>query len=35
VRGNVQYVSVSVNWLKNQMDDNHLTEFFQIVSGVN
>ena len=35
VKGNVQYVSVSVNWLKNQMDDNHLTEFFQIVSGVN
>jgi len=34
IKGNVQYVSVSVNWLKNRMDDNHLAEFFEIVSGV-
>jgi hypothetical protein len=33
IKGNIQFVSVSVNWLKNQMDDEHLTEFFQIVSG--
>jgi hypothetical protein len=34
IKGNVQYVSVSVNWLKNKMDNNHLAEFFKIVSGV-
>ena len=30
VKGNVRYISVSVNWLKNNMDDNHLREFIQI-----
>ena len=30
VKGNVRYISVSVNWLKNNLDDNHLREFIQI-----
>lgn len=34
IKGNVQFVSVSVNWLKNSMGDNHIQEFFNIVSGV-
>jgi hypothetical protein len=29
-KGNVRYISVSVNWLKNNLDDNHLREFIQI-----
>lgn len=32
IKGNVQFVSVSVNWLKNRMDDKHLFEFFDIVN---
>jgi len=34
IKGNVQFVSVSVNWLKNQMDDKHVFEFFDIVTKV-
>lgn len=30
VKGNVRYISVSVNWLKNNLDDNHIREFIQI-----
>ena len=30
IKGNVRYISVSVNWLKNNLDDNHLREFIQI-----
>lgn len=33
VKGNVRYISVSVNWLKNDLDDNHLREFIQICNG--
>lgn len=34
IKGNIQFVSVSVNWLKNSMDNDHIQEFFNIVSGV-
>lgn len=30
VKGNLRYISVSANWLKNNLDDNHLMEFVQI-----
>ena len=33
IRGNVRYISVSVNWLKNELDDNHVREFIQICNG--
>ena len=33
VRGNIQFVSVSVNWLKNDCDESHLQEFFNIIRG--
>jgi hypothetical protein len=33
IKGNIQFVSVSCNWLKNRMGDKHMQEFFQIVSG--
>lgn len=33
IKGNVRYISVSVNWLKNNLDDNHLREFIQICNG--
>ena len=32
-KGNIQYVSVSVNWLKNNLQEDHLTEFFEIIRG--
>jgi hypothetical protein len=31
VMGNVQFVSVSVNWLKNNLNASHVEEFFHIV----
>lgn len=34
IKGNVRFTSVSVNWLKSNLDDNHLREFFQIASMV-
>ena len=33
VKGNVRYISVSVNWLKNDLNDDHLREFIQICNG--
>lgn len=33
VKGNIRFVSVSVNWLKNNLDDNHVMEFIQICNG--
>tara|TARA_B110000467_G_C18098771_1_gene355981 strand:- start:22 stop:579 length:558 start_codon:yes stop_codon:yes gene_type:complete len=33
IRGNIQFVSVTVNWLKNDCDENHLNEFFDIIRG--
>ena len=33
VKGNVRYISVSANWLKNDLDDNHVMEFIQICNG--
>jgi len=33
IKGNVRYISVSANWLKNNLDDNHLKEFIQICNG--
>jgi myo-inositol catabolism protein IolC len=33
IKGNIRYISVSVNWLKNNLDDNHLREFIQICNG--
>ena len=33
VKGNVRYISVSANWLKNNLDDNHVMEFIQICNG--
>lgn len=33
IKGNIRFISVSVNWLKNDLDDNHLREFFQICNG--
>jgi LPS O-antigen subunit length determinant protein (WzzB/FepE family) len=30
VKDNVRYISVSANWLKNNLDDNHVMEFIQI-----
>ena len=30
VKGNVRYISVSANWLKNNLDDDHIKEFIQI-----
>ena len=33
IKENVRYISVSVNWLKNNLDDNHLREFIQICNG--
>jgi hypothetical protein len=35
VEGNLQFVSVTCNWLKNSLDDNHIQEFFKIVRGCN
>lgn len=34
IKGNIRFTSVSVNWLKSNLDDNHLREFFQIASMV-
>lgn len=34
VKGNIRFTSVSVNWLKSDLDDNHLREFFQICKMV-
>ena len=34
IKGNVRFTSVSVNWLKSNLDDNHLREFFQIAKMV-
>lgn len=34
IKGNIRFTSVSVNWLKSDLDDNHLREFFQIASMV-
>lgn len=33
IEGNVQYVSASVNWLKNQFSNDHILEFFSIIKG--
>jgi len=30
VKNNVRYISVSANWLKNNLDDTHVNEFIQI-----
>jgi hypothetical protein len=30
VKGNVRYISVSANWLKNNLSDEHVNEFIQI-----
>ena len=30
VKDNVRYISVSANWLKNNLDDTHVNEFIQI-----
>ena len=30
IKGNIRYTSVSVNWLKSNLDDEHLKEFFNI-----
>lgn len=34
IKGNVRYTSVSVNWLKSNLDDNHLKEFVEICKMV-
>lgn len=34
IKGNIRFTSVSVNWLKSNLDDNHLMEFFQICKMV-
>ncbi len=34
MKGNVQFVSVSVNWLKNRLGDDHVSEFFEIVKNI-
>lgn len=34
-KGNVQFVSVTCNWLKNSLDDVHVQEFFEIVQNIN
>jgi hypothetical protein len=34
IKGNIRFTSVSVNWLKSDLDDNHLREFFQITNMV-
>ena len=34
VKGNVRYISVSANWLKNDLDDTHVNEFMQICKMV-
>lgn len=34
IKGNVRYISVSANWLKNNLDDEHLKEFIQICKMV-
>lgn len=33
IRGNVRFVSVSINWLKNNLDDNHVKEFIEIIKN--
>lgn len=30
IKGNVRYISVSANWLKNNLNDDHVNEFIQI-----
>ena len=30
LKGNIRFTSVSVNWLKSNLDDNHLNEFIEI-----
>lgn len=34
VKGNIRFVSVSVNWLKNNLNDDHIKEFMQICKMV-
>jgi hypothetical protein len=34
VKGNVRYISVSVNWLKNNLNDEHIKEFIRICKMV-
>ena len=34
IKGNIRFTSVSVNWLKSNLDDEHLLEFFQICKMV-
>ena len=34
IKGNVRYTSVSVNWLKSNLDDTHLKEFVEICKMV-
>ena len=34
VKGNVRYTSVSINWLKNDLDDDHLKEFIEICKEI-
>lgn len=33
VKGNVQFISVTCNFLKTTLDDNHVQEFFMIIRG--
>ena len=35
IEGNVQFISVSCNWLKNKCDDTHMKEFFKIIISKN
>lgn len=34
LKGNVRYISVSTNWLKNNLNDEHIKEFIQICKMV-
>lgn len=34
LKGNVRYISVSANWLKNNLNDEHIKEFIQICKMV-
>ena len=35
IEGNVQFISVLCNWLKNKCDDIHIKEFFKIIISKN
>ncbi len=34
LKGNVRFTSVSVNWLKSNLNDDHLREFIEICKGI-